>query len=147
MENNELLYYWTYNDEPFTYHHNYHSFVYIISCTDDPYYYIGKKNFFFKKPIHRSGKIIFRHEESDWNDYWGSSKPFQEFVNFKGLENFERTILHLCKTSKVSQYFENYELFKRNALYDSNCFNDNINGKWFFDAGICEHFQKQNGNV
>jgi len=140
--NNELLYYWSYNDEPITYHNNFHSFVYKITYTGQiPYYYIGKKNFFFKKSIRRSGKSIMRKEQSDWESYWGSSKPFKTFVNIKGYDNFERKILHLCTSSKVSSYFENYELFKVNALYDNLSFNDNINGKWYFDKDICNHFK------
>lgn len=109
---------------------NYQGFVYIITHKPTGKYYVGKKNFWFRKtqpPL--KGNKNKRHTvvESDWKSYWGSSKEFLAFVQKQGTKSFTRKILHHCKTKWDMSYNELLEQISRNVLFDSKSYNGIIN--------------------
>lgn len=101
------------------------AFVYIIENTETGKKYIGKKRFWFKgkktvtlKNGKKKKKSIL--VESDWRDYFGSSKEFTEEVERNGKDKYTRIILHLCKSNAESSYLEAQEQFDRRVLFDSS---------------------------
>jgi hypothetical protein len=132
---------WRYKDSPIIdLPDNIKAFVYMIRDIEDGYYYIGKKNTFQKKAYQRSKKKLFHYTQSNWKNYWGSSKSFNDYIKAKGKHNFERIILHLCTDTKIANYLEIQEQFKRNVLYDELSFNNNIAGRYYFNKKVCEHY-------
>ena len=108
----------------------YTGFVYRITHKQSGKYYIGKKNFWFKKtrkPL--KGRSNKRHYvvESDWKEYWGSSNKFIEYVEEQGKSNFKREILVLCTSNFDLSYQELLQQLKHNVLFDDNSFNEIIN--------------------
>lgn len=122
-------------------------FVYKIRHEKSGKYYIGKKSLqssvnkkLGKKELAEVALIGGRGrkptkrliiKESDWKNYFGSSKEFQKFISEQGKENFTKEILHFAFSKKMLSYYEVYEQFKNNVLQDSNSFNDNILGSFF----------------
>jgi hypothetical protein len=101
-------------------------FVYqITNLACDPIrYYIGKK-FFYKsssRQINKKKKKI--KIESDWIDYYGSSKEVQAEVEKYGKSFFTREILHLCQNKAECSAYETLEILSRNALLDATYYND-----------------------
>jgi len=123
---------WTYNNQVFSdIIEEFESFVYLITRLNyieepnRPIYYIGKKVFFNKL----KGGV---KKESDWQDYYGSSKDLQEDIKKYGKHNFKREILYLCRTRGESGYLEVKEQIERDVLSeDSLYYNKNILGKYF----------------
>jgi len=101
-------------------------FVYLIRNKHSGKLYVGKKLFFFKGFKKVKGKRKRTHLESDWKDYFGSNKVLQEDVQVLGVEQFERTILHICSSKSECSYYELYEQITRKAILDSNYYNDLI---------------------
>jgi hypothetical protein len=88
----------------------YFGFVYKIENLSNGMFYIGKKQFQFKRKVKlktRKNKIT-KIKKSDWEDYWGSSKELLQDIKILGKENFKRVILRLCKTKSEQTYYENY---------------------------------------
>lgn len=97
----------------------YQGFVYIITELDTGMKYIGKKFFWSPKvlPITKTRKKRVRTRiESDWRDYFGSSKEVQLLVEQKGSSNFKREILKLCKTKGECSYWEAKLQFEYDVL-------------------------------
>lgn len=87
----------------------YQGFVYLIAELDTNKKYIGKKNFWKPKVLPKNSKRSRRvrtRVESDWKDYYGSNKELQLLVESKGIENYRRDILRLCKTKGEMSYYE-----------------------------------------
>lgn len=87
----------------------YQGFVYVITELDTGMKYIGKRNFWGLKtlPITKTRKRRVKTRiESDWRDYFGSSKEVQLLVEQKGRDNYKREILKLCKTKGDMSYYE-----------------------------------------
>ena len=79
----------------------YQGFVYEILEHDTGKRYIGKKFFWKPKilPVTKTRKRRVRtRAESDWRDYYGSSTEVKFLVEQKGVDNYTRTVLKLCKT-------------------------------------------------
>lgn len=97
-------------------------FIYLIVNKLDGRRYIGKKLFWFSKP--RPKKVPGRGKrmkvESDWKDYYSSSKELQEDVEKLGKENFSREILYFCKTKGMMSYLEAREQFDNRVLENSD---------------------------
>jgi len=107
-----------------------YGFVYLITNLETNQKYVGKKFFWSKKtlPITKTRKRRKRLlVESDWKDYWGSSKHLQEDVNKQGENKFHREILHLCKTKAECAYMETKEQFDREVLLTDEYYNGIIN--------------------
>ncbi len=117
---------------------------YIYHIQDDQNrHYWGKKLFEFskkkilsKKARKESGtrKRIERSKiQSDWLDYWSSSKELLEYIAMANPNKlgFKREIIKLCKNKESLSYWETAILIQNNALFREDCYNGNINGKWF----------------
>jgi hypothetical protein len=137
---NDLKYYNTIEDFP----ENSVGFVYKITHKESKRYYIGKKilfnntkqNLTKKDLLEQTGrgrkptkKIVTK--ESNWKDYWGSSKEFLNYVKTEGKDKFKREILEVSFNKKHQTYTELKYLFKYDVLTDILSFNDNISGKYF----------------
>lgn len=81
-------------------------FVYMITNTIDGRRYVGKKLLYFTKTkvVNKKKKRI--KVESDWLEYFSSSKELQKDVETLGKENFNREILFLCKSKGIMSYWE-----------------------------------------
>lgn len=124
---------WYYNDEEFTVTpEDYQGFVYRITELDTGKKYIGKKNFWKPKilPITKTRKRRVRSRvESDWRDYFGSSKEVQELVEKKGSCNYKRDILKLCRTKGEMSYYEAKLQFEFDVLLSDEYYNEFIGCK------------------
>ena len=103
-------------------------FVYKIENLSNGMFYIGKKQFQFKRKIKlksRKNKLT-KTKKSDWEDYWGSSKELLRDINELGKDNFKRTILILCKTKAEQTYYENYHIYENHNLLNPLCYNKHI---------------------
>jgi hypothetical protein len=120
---------WIYRDNEFTSEmidDNY-GFIYRITNNINGHDYVGKKFFKFKKTLPPlKGKKNKRRSmvESDWKDYWGSSKRLLEDIEKYGKENFTREIILLCKTRGETNYMEAKIQFAEDVLLRE----DNYNG-------------------
>jgi hypothetical protein len=124
---------WYYNNEPFTTApEQYQGFVYLITNTSTGKKYIGKKNLWGilkRNPL--KGKTRRRHSriETDWREYYGSSKTLQQDVETLGPHTMKREILILCANKNQMTYFEMKLQFEHNVLLDSNYYNEYIGGR------------------
>lgn len=107
-------------------------FVYIITCKKNGREYVGKKTFFFR--VKRRGKRL--KEESDWQKYYGSSKPLLVDVKKYGFNSFRRTILSVHPSAPLVTYYEAKEQFVRGVLESDTYYNNNILGKWSTIKGL-----------
>jgi hypothetical protein len=102
------------------------AFVYVITDRSTGKKYVGKKFFWSKKTMPPlKGKTRKRRKQviSDWKDYFGSSEHVKQLIEEYGKENFDREILHLCKTRGEAGYMEAKEQFDRNVLLSDEYMN------------------------
>jgi len=108
---------------------NYAGFVYEIEHLPTGRLYVGKK--FTTKT--RKGKV----SESDWRNYWGSSKHLKADIERFGKQEFRRTIISVHSSQTETDYAEFRELFARDVLRakDENgeliYYNRAITSRWF----------------
>lgn len=114
---------WTFKDSPLTDHNYFYGFVYLITNLITGKKYIGRK-YFWKR---NKGK----YSESDWREYYGSSKFLNEDILKYGKENFKREILSLHKNRKAVNYSELETIIKHNAIFDDNYYNKSLDYKTF----------------
>lgn len=110
----------------------YQGFVYLITEVDTGKKYIGKKFFWKPKtlPITKTRKRrVKTRVESDWRDYFGSSKEVQSLVESKGKDNYKREILRLCKTKGECSYYEAKLQFQNDVLLSDEYYNEFIGCK------------------
>ena len=91
--------------------------------------YIGRKYFHSIRKV--KGKTRRQRTESDWKDYYSSSKELLTEVEECGKMNFDRLILSLHSTRGDVNYEEVRQQFLHNVLEDENYLNENISGKYF----------------
>ena len=124
---------WIYEDKEFNETpEEYQGFVYLITELDTGKKYVGKKFFWKPKtlPITKTRKRrVKTRVESDWRTYFGSSREVQTLVESKGIGNFKREILKLCKTKGECSYYEAKEQFERNVLLSDEYYNEFIGCK------------------
>lgn len=110
-------------------------FVYLITNNITGRKYIGKKLAKFSKTTYKTVKLkngnkkrkkIKGKIESDWRDYYGSSKELSEDIAQQGAENFTREILFFCKTKAECSYVEAREQFSRKVLESNDYYNGHI---------------------
>jgi len=105
---------------------DYYGFVYIITNRATNKKYVGKK-FFWKKKTLPKTKTRKRRQityvESDWREYYGSSKVLTEELQQAGKDFYYREILHLCKTKGECAYMEAKEQFEREVLLTDDYYN------------------------
>ena len=110
-------------------------FVYIIVNLKTNRKYVGKKLAKFSKTTYKTvvlkngkkkKKKIRSKIDSDWKDYYGSSKELNEDVEKLGTGNFKREILFFCKSKAECSYVESREQFSRKVLESDDYYNNNI---------------------
>lgn len=109
---------------------DFEGFVYVIQHKETCKYYIGKKSFWKsirRKPLKGHKRVRLDRIESDWKNYWGSSKKFVEYVKKEGKNKFNRHILCLCKTKSEMSYRELLKQIDYNVLNDPYSYNGIIN--------------------
>lgn len=124
---------WYYEKKEFTETpEEYQGFVYMITELDTGKKYIGKKFFWKPKvlPKTKSRKRRVRtRAESDWRKYYGSSTDVQMMVEKKGVDNYRRDILKLCKTKGECSYYEAKLQFEYDVLLSDEYYNEFIGCK------------------
>jgi len=124
---------WYYNEEAFDETpEEYQGFVYMITELDTGKKYIGKK-FFWKPKILPKTKTRKRRVktrvESDWRKYYGSSVEVKSLVEEKGVDNYKRDILYLCRTKGECSYYEAKLQFQYDVLLSDDFYNEFIGCK------------------
>ena len=119
---------WTYNERQFTSADiaDFYGFVYRITNLVTGYDYIGRKYFrTIRKLKPLVGRKNKRHKakETDWQDYWGSSKRLLEDIEKHGKHNFKREIICLCDTRGQTNYMEAKIQFDEDVLLNENNYN------------------------
>ena len=110
----------------------YQGFVYQITELDTGKKYIGKKFFWKPKilPVTKTRKRRVRTRvESDWRNYFGSSKEVQSLIESKGKDNYKREILKFCKTKGECSYWEAKLQFEYDVLLSDEYYNEFIGCK------------------
>ena len=124
---------WYYNEEAFDETpEEYQGFVYMITELDTRKKYIGKK-FFWKPKILPKTKTRKRRVktrvESDWRKYYGSSAEVKSLVEEKGVDNYRRDVLYLCRTKGECSYYEAKLQFQYDVLLSDDYYNEFIGCK------------------
>ena len=114
---------WRWNGEPYEQIHNSNlvGFVYLIEQKSTGLKYIGQKQFYAR---HRGKKI-----ESNWPDYWSSSSRVKALVAEIGVEDFDRTILHMCRNKATMNYLEVFEQVQRDVLLRKDYANEYVGAR------------------
>tara|TARA_A100001035_G_scaffold78079_1_gene60301 strand:+ start:244 stop:642 length:399 start_codon:yes stop_codon:yes gene_type:complete len=124
---------WTYNGSEYNETpEDYQGFVYIITELDSGKKYLGKKNFWRPKVLPKNSKRSRRMRtrvESDWREYYGSSKELQVLVEQRGGDNYKREIIRLCRTKGEMSYYEAKAQFDNDVLLSDEWFNNFIGCK------------------
>jgi len=106
---------------------DYYGFIYRITNIINGHDYVGRKYFKTKrklKPLKGRKNKRIKVVETDWQDYWGSSKRLLEDIEKYGKENFKREIIMLCDTRGNTNYYEAKIQFDEDVLLRE----DNYNG-------------------
>lgn len=118
---------WWHNKAPFVETKNHAGFVYIITDLETNKKYIGKK--FLTSTRAQKGKTRRVTSESNWRDYWSSSKELQALIEAKGKDKFKREIMVLGKTKGEVNFAEVFAQMLAGVLESDDWINDAIN-KW-----------------
>ena len=110
-------------------------FLYKITHPSSGRWYLGRKMLTKSKITQSKGIKKKSKVESDWKEYWSSSKEIQELVALEGTDKFTREILIFCDTKATMTLGEEYILHVSGSMFDEKCFNQNIRAKiyksWF----------------
>lgn len=122
---------WLYNDVPIDSIDlsEYVGFVYVITNKVDDRIYIGKKLLKFKRTKTIKGKKKKIFIDSDWKDYWGSSKLLHLDLDELGKDSFKREVLRLCKSRGELNYYEAKYQFDWRVLESDKFYNEWISLK------------------
>lgn len=123
---------WYYKKQPFTEALDYCAgFIYLITNKKTGRKYVGKKWFWSNRRVSQKGKTRKKivRKESDWQNYFGSSKELLGDIAEHGEGNFDREILRLCHTKGDCSYYEAKEQFERNVLLSEDYYNNFIGAK------------------
>ena len=107
-------------------------FVYMITERSSDKKYIGKKFFWSRRrlpPLKGKTRKRIVIKESDWKTYYGSSEDLKTLVEERGVDNYYREILRLCKTKGECSYYEAKEQFERDVLLKDDYYNEFIGCK------------------
>jgi len=114
---------------------NKYGFIYKITNLIDGRMYIGRKYFWSIRKVANKKKRV--KKESDWKDYYGSSKELLNDIEILGKECFKREILSFHETKGEVNFMETYIQFKLDVLYAVNedniplYYNKNILSRYF----------------
>jgi len=121
-----------YKDQEFTSDQigDHEGFVYLITDLETGMKYVGQKSFWSTKKLpplkgKKRKRTVVR--ESDWRDYFSSSKTIKYLKEQHGRDRFRREILHLCQTKGEMNFFETKEQFDRDVLFRDDYYNGIIN--------------------
>ena len=127
---------WLYNKEPVAeLPDGCVGFVYLITNLTNNRKYVGKKLGQFSRTKTKTvtlkngtkkKKKIKEKIDSDWQEYFGSSKELNEDIEKLGREHFTREILYFCKSKSECSYIEAREQFSRRVLETEDYYNNNI---------------------
>lgn len=100
-------------------------FIYCIKNKIDGKIYVGKKQLSFRKKTTLSKKarvgtrkrVNISRVDSNWINYWGSSRSLLEDIAKLGKQNFERVILKFCENKSQLSYWELYYQIKYEVLF------------------------------
>ena len=76
-----------------------------------------------KKIKNEHGFNEYVKTETNWKDYYGSSKYITFDVNTFGQLQFKRKIIMLCNSKFDMMYHETKQIIDRNAIYDQQYYN------------------------
>lgn len=117
----------------------YDHFIYKITNKINGKFYIGKKILFFKKKVKLSNKkkkelntrkrYSINVIESDWLNYYGSSKDLLYDISVLGTDKFDKEIIRFVKGKKAATAWEIYHIIKSDALLIENSYNGNLLGR------------------
>lgn len=120
---------------------DYTQIIYKITCKPTGKIYIGKKILYNnkKKVLSKKRKLELKTRakyeyttvESDWLNYWGSSKELLEDMKILGPDKFTREIIQFVKGKKQATAWELYWIIKTDALISDLGYNGNILGRIF----------------
>ena len=106
----------------------------ITNLSNDKIYY-GRKMLSMSSRKVVKGKSKKIRKTSNWQSYFGSCKELLDDVKTLGEDNFKREILMFVKTKACLTLAEEYILHITGALFNQNCYNNNIRAKiyrsWF----------------
>lgn len=120
---------WLYEGKPFEDWESWYGFVYKITHIPTNRVYIGRK--YFSRAAYKQvkGKRKKIRKESDWREYWGSSKHLQADVEIYGKDQFIREIVRLCKSRTECSYYETKMIFEEDALLRDDRYNEWVSAK------------------
>ena len=110
-------------------------FVYRITNNQSGKQYIGRKYFVQKRKPRGGGRR--RTSESNWKQYWGSSKELNADRKRLGSDTFSREIISTHATAGRVNYEETRQLFINNVLTEAlengepAFYNSNILGRYY----------------
>jgi hypothetical protein len=132
---------WLYQGKPFSSEdiQDYYGFVYCLTDSVNNRKYIGRKYFWSVRTVKKvKGRRKKNKSESDWKNYYGSSKTIIEIIEQHGKERFKREILSLHKTKGEVNYQEVKTQFIKEVLEAVNennerlYYNENIANRYFY---------------
>ena len=126
---------WLYEGKPFNPEYEdldpeYVGFIYCITDTETGQKYIGKKNLRKPKtlPVTKTRKRRVKTiVESDWRDYWSSSRVITENVAQGDTGRYEREILRFGYSKGDLSYLETVEQINLGVLFDPKYLNGILN--------------------
>lgn len=117
--------------------------LYLIRNKVTGHYYVGKKIFFNTKKTRLSKKrklelgtrkiYEYKKVESDWANYYGSSKnvEWNNMLETLGPDKFDREILMFVEGKTKAAFYEAKYLFSDEGMMNDKCMNLNILSKFF----------------
>jgi hypothetical protein len=128
-------------------------FIYLITCINETAsqynrFYVGRKMLSSNRKVRLTKKEkllpenkrkIFKRviKETDWKDYWGSSKELLEDIKLLGKESFKREILCFTSSKSDTSFYEMFYQMKMNVLFE-NSYNGHIANTKFFKGKISQ---------
>tara|TARA_A100001035_G_scaffold254503_1_gene228389 strand:+ start:874 stop:1335 length:462 start_codon:yes stop_codon:yes gene_type:complete len=110
-------------------------YVYRITNLQSGKQYIGRKYFVQKRKPRGGGRR--RTSESNWKQYWGSSKELNADRKRLGSDSFTREIISLHRTGGRVNYEETRQLFLNDVLTEAlengepAFYNSNVLGRYY----------------
>ena len=128
---------WNYEGAPYDGENaeEYVGFVYKITNKLTGRAYIGKKKLwapktsYVKHPKTGLKKKVRSKVDSDWRDYYGSSRELKEDIESLGKENFKREILSLCITLGNMSYLELRNQIDNRVMESDAWYNGFVGGR------------------